>query len=70
MSEIATPPVFSESCASIVLPSKSDQQTERLLYRLLLRCPEAFCASAMRASSISIVVRTGNPSICTDYFVH
>jgi hypothetical protein len=42
MSEIATPPVFSESCASIVLPSKSDQQTERLLYRLLLRLPRSF----------------------------
>jgi hypothetical protein len=41
MSEIATPPVFSESCANIVLPSQSDQQTERLLYRLLLRLPRS-----------------------------
>jgi hypothetical protein len=41
MSEIATPPVFSESCASIVLPSKSDQQAEHLFYRLLLRLPRS-----------------------------
>jgi hypothetical protein len=38
-SKIAAPPVFPESCADVGLSPQSNQQAERLFYRLLLRLP-------------------------------
>jgi hypothetical protein len=65
--EIAAPAVFAESLADLLSPSQPDHQTERLIHVcFLVACPEAFWASAISASSISILMRIGDPSRAYD----
>ena len=53
------PAVSAEGGVDFMLPPQSDHQSKGLLYSLFLG-PEAFWASLMRTSSISILVRMGH----------